>query len=487
MKELSLLIGLLVLVLVGVMLIKTILNRPPRAAAAPPGIENFDEAPLAEHLAGAVRFRTVSTRDTTGAGIKEFLALHRYLDETFPLVHSTLTCEEIGAAGRLYCWQGKNPSLPPILLLAHFDVVPVADEQLDRWEHKPFSGDIAQGFIWGRGTMDDKQAMVGIMDAVEMLIGERFQPERTVYLAFGHDEEIGGKEGAVRIAALLRERNIRPEYILDEGLLITEGVISHLARPVALIGIAEKGYVSCELTVRGTPGHSSMPPPHTAVGVLAQAVVKLEDNQFPVQLTKPQRTMLEGIAPAMPFGMRLVLSNLWLTKGVVERILAASPKTNAAIRTTTAVTMIEGGIKENVLPSKAKAVVNFRILPGESVASVLKHVRETIADPTVNVSFAPGWQSEPSAVSDIDARSFRILKDTVERLFPDVIVTPGLVIATTDSRHYEGLSNNIYRFSPIRARAEDLERVHGENERISVHNYAEIVRFYRELIRNTAH
>jgi len=334
--------------------------------------------------------------------------------------------------------------------------------------------------------MDDKVAVTGILEAVETLLGEGFQPRRTIYIAFGHDEEVGGQGGGALIADLLESRGADLEYVLDEGLLITDGIVPSIPKPVALVGIAEKGYVSIELTVEGVGGHSSMPPQQTAVGILSSAIHRLEQNPFPARLEGPGREMFDYLAPEMPFGMKVVLANLWLFGGLVESQLAASPATNAAIRTTTAATMFEGSVKENVLPTYARAVVNFRILFGESIASVMERVRRTIDDPRVQMRTLVREISEPSPISGTDAPSFEVLQRTIHQVFPEVLVAPGLMLAATDSRHYAGLSGNVYRFSPMWAGPEDLDRIHGTNERISVENYEQIVRFYVQLIHNSA-
>jgi carboxypeptidase PM20D1 len=318
------------------------------------------------------------------------------------------------------------------------------------------------------------------------LLGRGFQPQRTIYLAFGHDEEVGGIAGAAKIAALLRERNVELEFVRDEGLTITDGILPDISKPVALIGVAEKGFVSLELSVKAESGHSSMPPPHTAIGILSAAINRLEERQMPASIEGVTRKMLETIGPEMSFGKRLVMANLWLFKPLVERKLTASPSTNAAIRTTTAATIIEGGLKENILPSSARAVVNFRILPADSIERVVSHVREVVADPRVKIHRFGVLVAEPSPISRIDATGFQNIQMTIRQLYPEVLVAPALVVGTTDSKRYVKLTDNIYRFSPLRIRPEDVERFHGINERISINEYAECVKFYYHLIKNSA-
>jgi carboxypeptidase PM20D1 len=334
--------------------------------------------------------------------------------------------------------------------------------------------------------LDNKDAVLGTLEAVEWLLGEGFQPQRTVYLAFGHDEEIGGRMGAAQITEFLSDQGVQLDYVLDEGLAVTEGILASIQHPVALVGIAEKGYTSLELTVESEGGHSSMPPAHTAVGVLSTAIHKLERAPMPARLPGPTRQMFRFLAPEMPFVMRAAFANLWLAEPLVKRMLAAKPATNAMVRTTTAATMFEAGIKDNVLPDRARAVVNFRILMGDDFDGIIDHVRRAIGDERVAVRPLFEFGSEPSRVSDTDSISFRALHQTICQVFPGVLVAPGLVLGATDSRHYAGLTDNIYRFSPIRVGPGDLDRIHGTDERISVDDYGRAVRFYVQLIRNTS-
>jgi carboxypeptidase PM20D1 len=368
--------------------------------------------------------------------------------------------------------------------MAHLDVVPVETGTEDQWTHPPFSGEIADGFIWGRGSMDIKEGVVGILEAVELLLKEGFQPRRTVYLAFGHDEEIGGSEGARVIADELKRRISSLEYVLDEGGSITEGIVPGMESPVALVGIAEKGYVSLELSVESEGGHSSMPPPETAIGILSAALIALERHQMPASFSGVINRLFAHIGPEMNFVRKLVFANTWLFSPFIVHKLAQSPYTNAMIRTTTAPTIVQGGTKENILPKKATCVVNFRILPGDTVASVTDHVKTVIDDPRITIRpLKQSWN--PSMVSDDAGECFQTLHKTINQIFPDVMVAPFLVTGATDSRHYVGISKNIFKFVPFMASREDLKRVHGTDERISIEDYEQCIRFYVQFIRNS--
>jgi len=444
---------------------------------------NAEEA--AEHLSKAIQFKTISYQDPEQFDKKEFMGLHEYLEKTFPKVHATLTKEVVAGYSLLYTWKGTNRQLNPILLMAHMDVVPVEEGTEQNWMYPPFSGDIKEGYIWGRGSMDIKSGVLGILEAAEMLLNKGFQPVRTIYLAFGHDEEVGGRHGASHIAALLKSRNVSLEYVLDEGGAITKGVVPGISTPVALVGIAEKGYISLELTVEAEGGHSSMPPPETAVGTLAAAIHNLEKNRFPGKLEKIVRQLFEYVGPEMSFAKKMAFANMWLFSWLIKRQLAQTPKTDALIRTTTAPTIIGGGTKENVLPTKVRAVINFRILPGDTTESVMNRVKETLNNPQVKIrSLEQAWN--PSPISDIASESFEALQKTVRQVFPETVVAPYLVTGATDSRHYAPLTRNVFKLVPFMVTAEDLTRVHGTDERISVKDYEGCVQFYVQLIRNSA-
>ena len=435
----------------------------------------------AERLAGAIRFPTISAEGKTDASAEALAGLHAYLAESFPLVHRRLTRETVNRFGLIYTWTGSDPSLKPILLMAHQDVVPIASGTEAKWRHAPFSGDIADGFIWGRGAWDDKGSLLALLEALEGLIASGAQPKRTIILVSGQDEESGGERGAKAIAELLDKRGIHPEFVLDEGGVVTDGIIAGATRPVAFIGVAEKGMATFSLTAEGAPGHSSMPPPQTVVGRVAAAVAKLEARPMPARIDGLARRTFEGLSASMAGLQHWALANLWLTEPLVRRKLESQPSTNAMLRTTTAVTVIAGGNKANVLPGKAEALVNFRIKPGERIADVAAHIRETIDDSGITVAQQPDGE-EPSPVSPDDAPGYRWIAQTIHDTAPDAAVVPGLVVGATDSRSMTRLTDRVYRFMPIRVHPEDVARFHGTDERISVADYEEMIAFYKRLI-----
>jgi carboxypeptidase PM20D1 len=442
-----------------------------------------DAASAARRLAEAVRLQTISHQDPAQFPGVEFARLHAFLERSYPRLRAGLAREKVNGHSLLYEWKGSDPSLKPILLMAHQDVVPADPASLDKWSRPPFSGDIAEGFVWGRGTIDDKGSLVALHEAVEALLAQGFRPVRTVYFAFGHDEEIGGRQGAEKIAERLASRGVRLESVLDEGQVVTTGIVPGFDRPVALVGIAEKGYLSLELLVESDGGHSSMPPRHTSVGILAAAIARLEASPFPARLTEPVRRQFDYLGPEQGLARRIVFSNLWLFAPLVRSQMEKAPPTAAMLRTTIAPTMLEGSVKENVLPMRARAVVNFRVLPGTKNEDVLARVRAVIHDARVKVSPTGTSRSEPSPVADTNGAAFQRLHRAIAATFPDAIVAPSLVAGATDTRHFIGIADNLFRFLPARLAREDLKRYHGIDERVAVDNYAEFVRFYMRYLR----
>jgi carboxypeptidase PM20D1 len=468
-------------VLVAIIAIKTATFTSKQVAAGKQPTFAIDADKAAERLSGALKFKTISNIDYEKFDYSQFTGLQEYIEKSFPLVHSTLEKKVINDYALLYIWKGSDPSLKPILLLGHQDVVPVAPEG---WQHEPFSGDIAGGYIWGRGTLDDKGCIFNIMEAAEYLIKDGFKPARSIYFAFGHDEEIGGMQGAKKIGEYLKSQDLQFEFAIDEGMLITKGSVPGVKQPAALIGTAEKGYLSLELIADGTGGHASMPPKQTAVGVLAAAVDKLEMNPFPIRMTGPASGLFEYLGPEMSFPYNMLFANMWLFGPVVQSQLAASNATNATIRTSTAPTMFQGSSQDNVLPTKAVAVVNFRILPGESVKSTQDRVVQVVNDPRVKVQPMDRGSSEPSPISPTDTWSYRTLNKTIREVMPDVLIAPMLVLAGTDCEHYEALCPNIYRFLPQRLYGDDTGMIHGTNEKIAISNYVEGISYYIQLMKN---
>ena len=484
-KKSLLVLVVLITLLILTMVIKTFLVTSKQVKAEP--ADNFivDKNSAANHLAGAIKIETISFEDHSKIKTNNFLNFHKYLGSTYPRAHAVLSKEVINNYSLLYKWKGTDDNLKPMLLMAHMDVVPANEKTIKEWAYPPFDGKIADGFIWGRGTLDMKHSLIGIMEAVEGMIHKGFQPKRTIYMAFGHDEELGGKNGNVKIAELLKSRGVKLEYVIDEGLIIAENMVPGIKNNVALVGISEKGYMNIELTAKGEAGHSAMPPKETTVGILCNAVARVEKNKCNAKIAGPVKEFLNYCAPEMSFLYKAIFANLWITDGLVKSIFANSKTMNALIRTTTAPTMLEGSDKSNVMPSVAKAVINFRIVPGDTTDSVLKYVQNTITDQRVAVKARDNESRNPSPVSSVDSKNFATLQKSIRQIYPDVIVAPSLVVAGTDSRHYSEVCNDIYRFIPVIMTSKDTPRIHGIDERIGVDNFEKIIRFYMQLIQNS--
>ncbi len=482
MKRFLLLIVVLLVVLCGVAVARALVL-PSRQVRVAPDVSLVlpDSAALAR-LSGAIRIPTVSHQTASDDDTSAFAAMGTYLAQAYPRMHAALTREEVGTRGLLFTWRGSDSTLAPLVLVAHLDVVPIEPGTEGKWTHPPFGGDVADGFVWGRGSFDDKGSAIAICEAIEQLVVQDIKPRRTVMLAFGLDEEVGGQGGAQRIAALLAERHVRAAMVLDEGGAVLVGGPLPLAKPVALVGIAEKGYLTLALTTTAVGGHSSMPPSQTAIGVLSAAVAAIESHPSPGSLRGPTQAMFDYLAPEMSLVPKVLFANQWLFRLLIERQLAASASSNAMLRTTAAATVFTAGTKDNVLPSAARVLVNFRTFPGETIAAVTARVRSVINDERVTVT-AQGEPKEASAVSPVDS-TFTALQQAIASTFPDVVVAPYLVVGGTDAAHYTRIANHVYRFLPIRLNNADLAGMHGTNERVATAAWFDAVRFYQRLVLN---
>lgn len=446
---------------------------------------SVDSAGAVERFASAIRVPTVSYDEASRTDSAAFRALHETLRTAFPRVHATLTREAVSALSLLYTWRGADTTLAPVVLMGHLDVVPVIPGTETSWTHPPFGGVVAEGFLWGRGTLDDKVSVLAILEAVEGALAEGVVPPRTVYLAFGHDEESGGA-GARAIRDTLVARGIgKPAFVLDEGGALMDGARVGLDGPVAMVAVAEKGFLTLDLSVKEPGGHSSTPPRVTAIGRLAAAIQRLEQSPFPAELDGPSRAMFDAITPGLPFGQRLVMANLWLFEPLVKAMLVRDPQTAAMLRTTTAPTIIHAGVKANVLPIDAKASVNFRLRPGDTQESVIARVRDIIADTAVTVT-PSGFATEASPVSDHTGPGFALIERSLREVYtePGLRMVPFLVMGGTDARYWAPVTDQTFRFIASPTEADALTRVHGTNERIALASYLTAVRFFRRVVAN---
>jgi carboxypeptidase PM20D1 len=477
-KILRLLIWLIVMLLI-IIIIKTLLFKSLQLQTEKVTITSFGNESV-DHLSQAVKFPTISYTPESPVDTAAFKAYHAFVSETYPLVNSKLKKEIFNEFSLLYTWKGKNATLKPVILMAHIDVVPAGDTT--SWEKAPFSGENDGKYVWGRGTLDDKAAMISILEAVEKLLNEGYEPERTVYLSFGHDEELSGLKGAAIIANVLKERGVEAEFVLDEGMAVTVSLVPMMKIPVALIGTSEKGYLSVKLSIEMAGGHSSTPEKESALIVLNKAIYKLVNKQMKATISGPINDFIRYIGPEMPFYAKAIFANKWLFKGIILNIYKGSASGNALVRTTTAPTIIQAGIKDNVIPTKAEAVVNFRILPGESSSDVLNHIEKVVNDKRIKVSpFAEGI-SEPAPVSPSDVSGFLNIFTALRQVYPEAVVAPTMMVGSSDSKHFIVVTKNIYRFAPIIINSQDMARIHGLNERTSIENFKRGIGFYYRLI-----
>ncbi len=473
------LIIIIIIAFLSTITIRTIRFKPEKTSSTETLSMPENQSP--EHLAKIISFKTISYPNVDNVDWEEFQRLHSWLKEAYPLVHEHLELEMIGGYTLHYTWKGTSSDLEPILLLAHQDVVPTGEDS--GWEHGPFSGDIDDMFIWGRGTLDVKIQIIGILEAIEALLIEGFTPQRSIHLCFGHDEEVGGYHGASAAVELFKERGLRFAYVLDEGGAVSEGMIKGIDKPIATIGIGEKGYLDIEIKSLSPGGHSSMPMPHTALSRIAKAITRLQKHPMPLRLEVAPSAMFKVLGPHMSLTNRIVLANLWIFKPLFLSIMSKNNTSNSMIRTTIASTMASGSGAANVLPTEATAILNIRLLHGDTVESVVEYIKKVIDDPQVSVT--PLREENPSHLSPVEGKEFSLIKNTVAKVFTDAIIAPYLMVGGSDARKYEAVSDKVYRFGPYQLPAAELGRMHSYNERISIDNVKKGCLFYEELIKAT--
>ncbi|MDO4740721.1 MAG: M20/M25/M40 family metallo-hydrolase [Eubacteriales bacterium] len=466
-----------VVALAAVVLLRAMAFRP-KEQIRPEGSEiSFDAEAAVKALQSLVRCRTVSHADPSQEDEKEFEKLLGLLPELYPAVFAA--CEYMCLPDRalLLRWKGKACDAPGVMM-AHYDVVPVDESG---WEKPPFAGIIEDGVLWGRGSLDTKVTLNGVLSAADALIREGFIPEQDVYFAFSGGEEVAGK-GAVRIVEWFKGIGIVPALVLDEGGAVVEGVFPGLKAPCGLIGIAEKGSINAVFSVRSEGGHASAPKPRTPLGILARACCRLEKKPFPLHITKPAAEMFDTLGRHCSFAYRLLFANLWLFRAPLDLLCRKTGgELNALLRTTVALTQAEGSEAANVIPTKASMTANLRLNPRDSVSSALERLRRIIADPAVEVRAASG--TEPSPISETNCPAWDKVVAAVADTWPGCIVSPYLMVQCSDSRHYRDLSNHVYRFSAMAMTGEERASVHGNNERIRVEAIGRAVEFYIRLLR----
>jgi carboxypeptidase PM20D1 len=474
-----------VAVLVAVVLYRTVTYEPPAAdygsvklAAALP----FDSAQAAAHLGEAIRFQTISNQDPAQDQKAEWEKLHAWLQATYPAAHAAMTREVIDGHTLFYTWTGSDPALAPIVLMAHQDVVPVTPGSEGAWTHPPFSGAVADRAVWGRGSIDDKGSLVSLFEAAETLAASGFKPRRTVIIVSGHNEE-ANSTGASAAAALMKARGQKAEWVLDEGMAVIED-FPMVGKPVAVVGLGEKGYATLRITAPAVGGHSSTPPKETGVEVLAKAVLAITGDPFPMKFEGPAADMVRSIAPDAGFMVKMAAANDWLFGPLLVSQVGATPAGAAGLHTTIAPTMLKGSPKENVLPQDATAWINYRIAPGQTADDVMAHARNATKGLDVKLAWE-GKANDPSPVSSTTSDGWKVIAALASE-DGKTPVAPGLVMAGTDSRYMVGSAKDVYRFQPLVASIDELKMIHGTNEHLTIKNLERMVVFYQRLIATAA-
>ncbi|NMP37904.1 MAG: M20/M25/M40 family metallo-hydrolase [Clostridiales bacterium] len=468
-------------------LIRAVFFTPKKKEAAALEPEQVDVKRYEEHLSQAIQIPTISYPDPKDVDWTQFEKFHAFLEKSYPLIHSKLEKEVVSYATLMFRWKGKNPDLDPIAMLAHQDVVPVTEGTEQDWEHPAFEGYNDGEFIWGRGALDIKNHLIGVMESVETLLEEGFEPERDVYLCFAHDEEVMStvESGANTVVNILSERGIHLDSVIDEGgAILPVQIKGVMNKYLAGIGVAEKGYADFEVAVTAKGGHSSQPPKHTALGQLADVIKNLENHQFKSKLSPMMMDLFMKIGRNVSYPARIVTCNLPILKPLVTSIMKTIPPAACMIRTTTAVTQSQGSPAANVLPQRASVVVNFRIMPGMTIADVEKHIKKVAGNKNVEVNLIKG--KEPSKYSPTTGRTFKALEDICYGMNTDNIVAPYLVMGGTDACKYEPVCENIYRYSPFLVNTGLLLCTHGTNERIPVAGLADGLAFFKRYIKMLA-
>ena len=465
--------------LAGVVTARTLAFKPKREARPAPDAAGVDGKKVAEDLAAMIRCRTVSNLDHSLEDEAEFEKFRALLRERFPLLHERCAPERVGRNGLLFTWKGRTSEAPSVLM-AHYDVVP-ADEA--NWSRPPFEGLIEDGVLWGRGTLDTKCTLCCALEAAEQLLAEGFTPAHDLYFAFSGEEEIAGPS-ASDIVDELQRRGVEPAFVLDEGGAVVTGVFPGVDAPCALIGTSEKGQMQLFLDMKSEGGHASAPPRSTIAGRLARAVTRIEKRPAPFTLTPPAAEMFDTLGRRSIWPVRMVFANLWLFRPALDlatRLMGG--ELNALVRTTCAVTQMQGSPANNVLPPDASVGVNLRIMCGDSADKAEARIRRAVGDEAV--SFRRGPWAEPSPYSETEgSEGWARLKSAVERTWPDALVSPSLMLAGSDSRHYGRISRNVYRFGPLELSKEERGTIHGNNERVPLAKVVKCAEFYLRLIRS---
>lgn len=465
------------LALIAVLLVRAARFRAPDAARETPAPLAVDGAQAVEHLAQLVRIPTVSNADETKFDEAVFEQFREKLRELYPRVHAACAPQRIGHTGLLFRWKGRSDAAPTVLM-AHYDVVPVREAE---WEHPPFCGEVYDGELWGRGAIDTKITLMGELEAAERLMAEGFVPENDLYFAFAGDEEVAGPS-APAIVSYFAQNGIRPAMVVDEGGAVVQGVFPGVSKPIAVVGVGEKGMMSVELTARAAGGHASTPVVPSALGMLSRAIVACETHPFPARLTPPVRELLRNVGPYAPFGLRVVFANLWLFGPLLTALSAKlGGELNAMMRTTMAFTTAQGSAQINVLPGEATAGINLRLVNSDTPERAAERIRQIVRNDSVTLNVLHAQNASPYAAAS--GAHWDKLAKAVGDTWPQSIVSPYLMIACSDSRHYSAICQDVYKFSAMALSKEQRGLIHNSNERLPVSEIAKTVEFFTRLER----
>ena len=467
----------LLFVLIAVILARTFLFTPKAEPEREFEPVDFDREASVRSLAALVRCRTVSYEDSSLEDDAEFDKLISLLPKLYPSVWETCPLQRFPGRGLLFHWKGKQQGEPAVLM-AHYDVVPVEEEN---WQKAPFDAIIEDGILWGRGTLDTKVTFNGILSAAEALIRQGYQPDQDVYFAFSGGEEVNGP-GAPNIVRWFRDQGFRLRMVLDEGGAVVQDVFPGVSGQCALIGIAEKGLLNLEYSISGAGGHASAPKPHTPIGKLAMACARVEAHPFPMHLTRPVLEMFDTLGRHSTFLYRMIFANLWAFGWVLNLLTKKTGgELNALMRTTVAFTQMQGSKAPNVIPPSATMVSNLRLNPADTVDSAIARIRKTIGDEDITLSELAG--SNPSPVSRTDCEGWQIVANACAGTWPGCLVSPYLMVQCSDSRHYGPISDKVYRFSAMDLSAEERGLIHGNNERIRLESIPRAVEFFIRVMK----
>ena len=474
-----LIIPAIIIVFLAVILIRALMFKPGKKEnkASYPVFVNGEKA--VHDLGEMIKCKTISNRDASLDDENEFEKFEKLLPELFPLVYEKCSFEKVGNRGLLLRWKGKSSNAPSVFM-SHYDVVSVEEKD---WEKPAFEGVIENGVLWGRGTLDTKGTLNGILQAAESLINEGFVPQNDIYFAFGGNEEVNG-DGSYGIVKLFKERGITPGLVLDEGGAVCTGVFPGVKDPIALIGIAEKGMINIQYTVKGGGGHSSSPTAGGPVARLSKACLNVEKSTFKYTVSKPTAELFNTAGRHSTFLYRVIFANQWCfgpVLGLYAKLCGG--EFNAVVRTTTAFTQMEGSKGVNVIPPVAKMASNHRIIPGETVESVVEHVKNVVNDDKVDITVING--NNPSVISRTDCEAYERVRSTVAETWQDAIVSPYLMVAGSDSRHWGEISDKVYRFSAMALSKEERGMIHGNNERIPFATISRTVEFFYRIMKKS--